>query len=180
MRSSVSMQLIPWLDQDSATMSECGCYRYALTRGWGPEPKATWIMLNPSTADGMDDDPTIRRCKAFTRSWGCGALTVVNLYAWRATNPAQLHHSARDVIGPENNRMIQAVVNTAASHGWPVIAAWGAHATTGRAREVVQIAERAGVRLQCLGTTKSGHPRHPLYVPGATTLRPYHLPKDKP
>lgn len=154
------------MDLDSAIISECGRYRYALTRRWGPDPQAIWIMLNPSTADATMNDPTIRRCMTFSKSFGYGALTVVNLYAWRATNPAELKMSGRDVVGPENDSILRSLAST----GWPVIAAWGTRADPGRARHVIQL---VGAHLLCLGTTKDGHPKHPLYVRGDTSLIPF-------
>jgi len=173
MRRGEAIIRLPGLDQDSATISPCGRYRYALTRGWGSGFRATWIMLNPSTADASLDDPTIRRCKSFSSSWGCGALTVVNLYAWRATDPAQLKLPGRDIIGPDNDDTIRAAVIPAARYGWPVIAAWGANADIERAGQVTEMVERAGVVLKCLGATKSGHPRHPLRLDGRTPLEMY-------
>lgn len=165
---------IPGLDQDSATISDCGRYRYALTRGWGPDPRAIWIMLNPSTADAQFDDPTIRRCKAFSRAWGCGALSVVNLYGWRATDPAELKMlKPAEAIGPDNDSHILTAAFNSAEKDWPLVAAWGANAEPGRAARVVELVTAAGARLHCLGTTKAGQPRHPLYVRGDTPLTPF-------
>jgi hypothetical protein len=79
-----------------ATLSDCGRYRYRLWRRWADGPTVLFVMLNPSTADADVDDPTIRRCIGFARSWGAGALEVVNLYAWRATQPAEL----KAAVGP--------------------------------------------------------------------------------
>jgi hypothetical protein len=171
MRALIEVAHIPGLDQDSATISACGQYRHTLTRGWGPDPRAVWIMLNPSTADASHDDPTIRRCKAFSRSWGCGALTVVNLYGWRATDPAELKTlSSADAIGPENDATILTAATTAQAEGWPLVAAWGANADRRRVVEVLAMVTRTGAQLQCLGTTKGGQPRHPLFVRGDTPL----------
>src|SRR5262249_14212908 len=91
----------------AAVISDCGRYRYSLTRRWGDaaEPRALFVMLNPSTADAEQDDPTIRRCIGFAKAWGMGSLEVVNLYALRATDPAALL-SAPDPIGPKNDTMI--------------------------------------------------------------------------
>lgn len=165
---------LPGLEKDSATISDCGRYRYALTRVWGPDRRAIWIMLNPSTADASTDDPTVRRCKAFSRSWKCGSLTVVNLYGWRATDPDELKTlDAGEAIGPENDSTIFAAAIAASLKGWPLVAAWGMNADPGRAAEVLAIVDRAGARLQCLGTTKGGQPRHPLFVRGDTALVPF-------
>lgn len=150
----------------SAIFSECGTYRYRLTRDDVERPGAViFLMLNPSTADASLDDPTIRRCKGFAKSWGSAGLVVANLYALRATNPADLWLHA-DPIGPENNRHLMAL----ADRHIDIVCAWGANAKPERVDEVVQMLNVARARLWCLGTTKHGHPRHPLYVRGDTKL----------
>jgi hypothetical protein len=148
-----------------AIISEDGMYRYLLVRSWDIElPSVCFIMLNPSTADATQDDPTIRRCIAFARKWGFGTLRVVNLYAFRATDPAELK-TATDPVGPLNHEYLQAAV--AASQ--LCIAAWGVHATVERAAEVCTVVNE----LKCLGVTQNGEPRHPLYVAGSTEPVPY-------
>ncbi len=148
-----------------ALVSECGRYRYWLSREWDNDlPVACWIMLNPSTADATKDDPTIRRCVSFARSWSCGGIVVVNLFALRATDPKELR-KATDPVGPHNDEHLK---HSAGSTG-PVVAAWGAHgAFKCRDRQVVRLLE--GKALQCLGYTMKGHPRHPLYLADATAL----------
>jgi hypothetical protein len=148
----------------TAVISECGHYRYRLTRRWSDAPgSVTWIMLNPSTADASQDDPTIRRCIAFSKRWGCGSLTVCNLYAYRATNPAELW-TVPDPVGPENNNhLIQA-------GGDLFVCAWGANAKPERAEAVLELIDGLAP-VMCLGTTKGGAPRHPLYVAGETPLQ---------
>lgn len=149
-----------------ATISEDGRYRYLLKRRWSDGPIATFIMLNPSTADAEQDDPTIRRCIGFAKREGCGALTVVNLMAFRATNPKELL-GAIDPVGPDNRGYLVPAIRK----GAPVIAAWGAHeAAIGRDAVVREIAEALGKPLVCLGKTKSGAPRHPLYVKAIAPL----------
>ena len=119
----------PEITLSEAVISQDERHRYSLTRRWGDGPRVCcWIMLNPSTADATTDDPTIRRCIGFTHAWGYDALTVVNLYAWRATDPADLRNAAR----------------------------------AGLLRRPIN----------CLGTTKTGAPRHPLYLRADT---PRHL-----
>ncbi|SON54256.1 hypothetical protein HDIA_0715 [Hartmannibacter diazotrophicus] len=143
--------------ESSAVISTCGQYRYRLFRRWKSGPTCVFIMLNPSTADGTQDDPTIRRCIGFAKREHCGALEVVNLFAFRATSPADLKR-AEYPLGQENNVYIA----RALSKTGPLIAAWGAHGVfLGRDRAVLNM---AGGLLQCLGKTKQGHPRHPLYV----------------
>jgi hypothetical protein len=139
-------------------------YRYTLVRELRPDPRrhVLFVMLNPSTADESLDDPTIRRCRGFAEHWGFEALTVVNLFALRATDPRTLrrHH---DPIGPANDTWI---VNAAQSAS-RIIAAWGTHGTlANRDQQVLRLL--APLRVHCLGRTKDGHPRHPLYVAGHT------------
>lgn len=152
-----------------ARFSTDGRYRYALWRDWcGMErPRwATFIMLNPSTADADLDDPTIRRCVTFARTVQATGLTVVNLYAYRATAPEDLWR-ADDPIGPDGDATLAEFLSMAARHGGPVIAGWGAHAKRDRVDRVVELAREAGASLCALGLTKDGQPRHPLYMPAA-------------
>lgn len=154
------------LTETDAVISDCGRYRYRLTRRWGEGPACGFIMLNPSTADAETDDPTIRRCISFAKREGCGGLVVVNLYAFRATKPADLWAiDPQDRIGgPQAEIEFHRAIHEAEI----MIAAWGAD--TKRAEH--WIVERFGSSLMCLGKTKQGHPRHPLYVRGDAPLVP--------
>ncbi len=153
-------------------------YRYTLTRTWGDGQPVVWIMLNPSTADCFTDDPTIRRVRNFTQRLApdAGGLVVVNLYALRATDPNELW-THPDPVGPAGDYYL----GSRARQGDLVIAAWGTHGaghkrspeTLGRGANVAAELKAAGVQLHCLGTTKDGHPKHPLYVKGDTPLVPY-------
>lgn len=152
----------------TAKLSEDGAYRYVLGRWWTTPPSRSpvvdlWVMLNPSTADADIDDPTIRRCMGFSRSWGADGIRVVNLFALRATDPkALLSHP--DPVGPENNWNLEGAARAAQDSGGRIIAAWGAHSMAERrARDVRRL---LGRDVRCLGVTKSGAPRHPLYVKG--------------
>jgi hypothetical protein len=146
-----------------ARLSDCGAYRYTLTRRWANDgPTATFIMLNPSTADAEQDDPTIRRCLGFAKALGCGRLIVGNLYAYRATKPADLWLAA-DPVGPDNDATLAALADT----DGPLIAAWGINAKPARVGAALTL---LGPKLTALGVTKQGAPRHPLYLPG--TVRP--------
>ena len=141
-------------------------YRYLLTRRWDDPtgPNVLWIMLNPSTADETEDDPTIRKCVGFSKLWGCSALSVVNLFALRSTDPRKLY-TAKNPVGPENNEWIRNVVKTASF----VVIAWGARGSfMDRDYSVLSILKAAGVEVFCLGTTKSGEPKHPLYISYST------------
>lgn len=141
-----------------------GAYRYRLRRRWAPSrpfDTVAFVMLNPSTADGTEDDPTIRRCVGFARRWGFGALEVVNLYAIRATDPMQIQLARFDPVGPRNNAAILEAVRKADR----LVCAWGAHpAVQGRDLEVFDLLLEAGAVPRALGITKTGYPRHPLYV----------------
>lgn len=146
-----------------ARISACGQYRYTLSRGsrllhpmCGP---AVFCMLNPSTADATLDDPTIRRCRGFADSWDCAGIIVVNLYALRSTDPSQLWRHD-DAVGSENDEWLANV----ALHHKSICCAWGTNAKPERVRKAVEIFRDCGATLMCLGTTKDGHPRHPLYV----------------
>lgn len=151
----------------SAVISSDGLYRYQLTRRWGTDtPHVLWIMLNPSTADGEVDDPTIRRCIGFSQAWSFDAMTVCNLYALRCTRPIHLEHHP-DPEGPQNVEWLAASMNRASL----AVLAWGAHKTPRTARgNVVAMVEtmlkKRGIRTVILGLTQAGHPRHPLYVKG--------------
>lgn len=154
-----------------ADISDDSRYRYTLLRRWTVGgPAATFVMLNPSTADAEQDDPTIRRCIGYARAWGMSAVRVVNLYALRATNPRELWQAA-DPVGPSNDAAIASCALVAAHFGHPIVAAWGAHARPDRVAAVLALPGME--RLHSLGVTKAGQPRHPLYLPAAATLRPW-------
>jgi hypothetical protein len=154
---------------DRAAFSTDGVYRYMLTRRWAPGPTVCWVMLNPSTASAFNDDATIRRCRSFSLKAGYGALAVVNLYALRSTNPAKLW-THKDPVGPLGDQFIREQASSRTS----VIAAWGTHgARNQRGQHVADTLADAGIALYCLGVTGNGQPKHPLYVPGDTTLVPY-------
>src|ERR1019366_767130 len=120
----------------SATLSACQSYRYDLTRSWSDRPRVAWVMLNPSTANGTVDDPTIRRCLAFSKAWGFGGLTVVNLFALRSTDPkALLAHV--DPCGPSNLQFIKGAIGGSAL----AVAAWGAHKLPSERIRVEEVAE---------------------------------------
>lgn len=155
-------------------ISECGRYRYALRRDVPPslngsEGTVLFVMLNPSTADAREDDPTIRRCIGFAERWGYAQLTVANVFALRATNPDQLER-AEDPVGPDN----EAWLGRLAASATEIVAAWGAHpfaeARAIATRELLE--ERHGGTLSCLGQTQSLAPKHPLYLRADTPRTP--------
>jgi len=156
----------------TARLSEDGAYRWTLHRIWGsPSNLLTFIMLNPSTADALQDDPTIRRCIGFARDLGLAGLVVVNLYAYRATKPADLWRAVEPTGGHHNDQTLRRALTKAETHGSPVIAAWGANAKPDR---VAWLTRQPGAhRLQALHITKAGAPGHPLYLPAASRPRPW-------
>lgn len=150
----------------SAHISPCGRFRYSLTRGCQENP-LVFVMLNPSTADAAEDDPTIRRCVRFAKERGYTGIAVVNLYAFRATKPKDLK-TALDPVGRFNDGHIAMGVV-----GKDVCCAWGANAEASRAGVVLGYIRRLARGVYCLGTTAGGHPRHPLYVRADKQLETY-------
>lgn len=154
----------------SARFSPCRRFRYSLWRNWrGLLPETTgyvmFIGLNPSTANELNDDPTVRRCIAYAKTWGFEGLCMTNLFAYRATDPAEML-AQPDPIGEEND---QALIDLAGAAGI-VIAAWGAHGTHMRRGDAVR---QLIPNLHYLRLTKDGHPGHPLYLPKTLQPIPY-------
>jgi len=149
----------------TALFSKDRRYRYRLGRTWDSDkPKCIFIMLNPSTATAEKNDPSVRRCMGFAQREGCGELEVINLFALRSTDPKQLYLSD-DPIGPENNYYMRLAVKNAKI----IVAAWGSHGHLyRRGEEICRLLE--GTDLLCLGVTKDGHPKHPLYISATTPL----------
>lgn len=180
----------------TAVFSDDGLYRYELTRDWGECygectdadieregghhelcPAAmyantlVWILLNPSTADAEQDDPTIRRCIGYSKQWGYAGLVILNLFAFRSTDP-KLLGTVDDPVGPDNDAYFEMWLNGKTNPDGPMCA-WGAgidHVKRGhvvgraRARAVKRRIASSGRMATCLGTTRQGHPKHPLYL----------------
>ena len=144
-----------------AIYSDCERYRYALTRVWKFEAsRLVFVMLNPSTATEVQNDPTVERCERRARTLGFGSLQVTNIFAWRDTDPKKMR-TAKDPIGPDNDKTIM----EACSWGDQIIAAWGTHgAHLGRGVQVKQILRSSDKPVFHLGISKGGHPKHPLYI----------------
>ena len=151
----------------SAEISPDGRYRYRLDRWWSEKPSLVVCMLNPSTADAMLDDPTIRRCVRFAEREGCGGLKVVNLMAFRATDP-KICLAQEDPYGPLNDSYLEDAIRTS---GIGVVCAWGTKAPREAVDRAMEIF-KAGY-LRCFGRTKEGHPRHPLYLRSEELLIPF-------
>lgn len=168
----------------TAAISDCGRYRWWLHRSWSffdekgfyVRGKGTccFVMLNPSTADGIQDDPTIRRCMRFAQDWGYDTLNVRNLFPFRATDPRELLRAA-DVTGGQrgDTELLTAMTNDL------VIVAWGAFVPFDRDLAAMKLFECfPGKPIHCLGLTKQGRPRHPLYVRSACLPQLFRGPQD--
>lgn len=144
-----------------AVYSDCEKYRYSLTRVWNPNGrKALFIMLNPSTATEVQNDPTVERCERRARVLGFGAFRVTNIFAWRDTDPKNMR-AAADPVGPQNDIAIV----QACRWGDQIICGWGTHgAHKGRGDAVEKLLRDTSLPLHHLGLTKAGQPKHPLYI----------------
>lgn len=142
--------------ESHAELSPCRQYRYALKRRWAEGPEVLFLMLNPSTADETEDDPTIGRCINFAKSWGFGSLVVGNLFAFRTPSPASLMDAA-DPVGADNDHWLEKLQRSAEL----TLAAWGNH---GRFRDRSMAVARTLVAPHVLRLNKTGEPAHPLYI----------------
>jgi hypothetical protein len=146
----------------TATYSADEVYRYDLTRVWDPEgSRVAFVMLNPSTATELANDPTVERCERRARALGHGAFRVVNIFAYRATDPREMRAQPDPVGNPEND----AAIAEAASWADLTVCAWGTHgAHLDRGPRVERLLRATGRPLLHLGLSKAGHPKHPLYI----------------
>lgn len=151
-----------------AVFSPCGTWRYLLWRVGHVRAKLCGMgLLNPSTADHLGDDPTIRQCRARARQARLGGVLVWNLFAFRATLPADLKRAA-DPVGPDNDAAISLALRLCPR----TVLGWGNHGVhRGRDRAVQALCEGAETRFDVLGITDTGQPRHPLYLASSTRLR---------
>lgn len=162
------------MNSAGATISPCLRYRYALWREWDALlPTVVFCGLNPSTADAINDDPTIRRELGYARDWGFGRLVKVNAYGWRDTDPKKML-AADEPIGPDN----LATVVRCASAAALFVAAWGNNIRERDAFALRTLLRQAGVRIHVLRLTAKGNPEHPLYLP--RHLRPVTWPGGIP
>jgi len=144
-----------------AVYSPCEAYRYLLTRTWDAGGRrALFVMLNPSTATEVQNDPTVERCERRARVLGYGAFRVCNIFAYRATDP-KVMRAAADPVGPGND----AAIADSAPWADAIVCAWGSHGDfLDRGRTVEALLRATGRPLYHLGLTKGGQPRHPLYI----------------
>ena len=157
----------------TALYSDCERYRYALTRTWDDRGgKVLFVMLNPSTATEVQNDPTVERCERRARTLGFGAFRVCNIFAWRATDP-RVMRAQDDPVGPGND----AAIIEGADWADTVVCAWGTHgAHLARGARVEALLRTTGKPLFHLGLSKDGHPRHPLYIAYAHQPEPWPAP----
>jgi hypothetical protein len=154
----------------TAVYSPCDSYRYALTRTWDPAGgRVLFVMLNPSTATEVQNDPTVERCERRARALGFGAFRVCNIFAYRATDP-RVMRAQPDPVGPAND----AAILDGADWADTVVCAWGTHGEHHARGPAVEALLRAtGKPLFHLGLSKAGHPKHPLYIAYAHQPEPW-------
>jgi hypothetical protein len=157
-----------------AIYSNCEQYRYALTRTWDETGKRVlFVMLNPSTATEVQNDPTVERCERRARALGFGAFRVCNIFAYRATDPRDMR-AQDDPNGPEND----AAIMDAADWADTIVCAWGTHGEhRARGPEMETLLRQQPVPLTHLGLSKAGHPKHPLYI--SYSVHPVEWPLDE-
>jgi len=164
--------------QDAASVaiySDCENYRYSLTRVWDQRGKrVTFVMLNPSTATEVQNDPTVERCERRARTLGYGGFCVTNIFAWRDTDPKKMR-AAADPIGPFNDQAILQACDWAHD----IVASWGSHgAHLNRGVAVRRLLAEQTKPVLHLGLTAHGHPKHPLYIAYAQTPEPWDFLND--
>lgn len=148
-----------------ATYSDDGAFRYNLRRTWGSQGKKRlcFIMLNPSTATEEKNDPTVERCERRARAGDYSGLTILNLFAYRATDPIDMK-KVFDPVGPANDLFIGDALTFAKGGSIDIICGWGTHGGhVNRDRDVLKMFDAAGVKPMALFVTKDGFPKHPLY-----------------
>lgn len=161
--------------QNVCVFSQDRVYRYALEHRFSDAPGVVnFVMLNPSTADEQQLDPTLRRCKGFAQAWGYGAFVVTNLFAFRATEPTDMKRAA-DPVGPDNNKIIVQQAQQATE----IILGWGAHGSyKHRDKYVLDLLadtvwwKKQG-RINYLSKTLAGQPKHPLYLAANLERKPW-------
>ena len=148
--------------ESGAQFSDCRVWRYALWRIWQPDcGVATFIGLNPSTADESVNDPTVRRCIDFARTWGFGGMRMLNIFAYRATDPKNMK-LASDPVGVQNDYFLRHYVDSPDNR--LTVAAWGKHGSYLDRGQIVSSTLLSGLAIKCFGRNKNGSPKHPLYM----------------
>ncbi|WP_025897914.1 DUF1643 domain-containing protein [Sneathiella glossodoripedis] len=158
-----------YFGESDALFSECNAYRYKLWRRWADGPSVAFLMLNPSTADATRNDPTVERCHRRAVEMGFGALEVINIFAFRATDPKDLK-KAKHPIGPLNDEILLETARKANM----TVCAWGSHGVhQERDMQVRKLLKDAKITPHILALTKFDQPRHPLYVSYSTKPIPW-------
>lgn len=150
-------------DNRSAIFSPCRKWRYHLQHVWDANhANLIWLLLNPSTADEVQNDPTVERCERRARMWGFGGVEVYNIFAYRATDPANMK-AQRDPVGVDNDKWMMKFAEK--SRQTTAIIGWGEHGKhLGRGQFVLDLLREQGAALHALKINASGHPKHPLYI----------------
>ena len=162
------------MSDSSAVISDCGIYRYSLYRKIteAEHPKiCLFIMLNPSTADALKDDPTIRKCKSYAQAWGYDALEVINVYAYRATKPSDLPDEDVKRTGPDYFAYADAAIQNADI----VVCGWGRNVDEATSQFMLAYIVGQGKSPYCLAINKGGTPKHPLYLKKDLSPTPFSL-----
>ncbi|WP_428383565.1 DUF1643 domain-containing protein [Nevskia ramosa] len=155
-----------------AVFSDCERYRYSLTRSWSSRPLVAFVLMNPSTATEVINDPTIERCQRRAAGWNesgylpNGGIAILNAFAWRETDSRKLPLRIAEGIdiagGFANDDTIHSVVNDSAM----VICGWGKPGRLiGRDRHVLQMLRAMEADPHALKINADGTPCHPLYIP---------------
>lgn len=154
------------MNDAGAVLSDDRAYRYRLWRVWDEtRPRACYIMLNPSTADEMKDDATIRVCKGRAIRLGYGGLDVVNLFALRSTLPQALYGHPAPISHPDEPLRSSDLLIEAATRAGIVICAWGAHGKLrDRGRNVLIDLKGRGIVAHAIRLNSDGTPAHPLRI----------------
>ena len=144
-------------------------YRYSLSRIWDQsKPGVQFVLLNPSTADEKDDDPTVRRCVGFAKRWGYGFLEIRNIFSLRCTNPINLRCAAR----PIGENKIEDILTSLSVFSFDkIVFGWGVHGKLmNRGQNVINSTTKRGMPIYCFGFTKNEQPKHPLYLRNSAPL----------
>lgn len=156
------------IQYSKARFSKNKCHRYFLERCWNKKKPALMIIgLNPSTADAINNDPTVARCINFGKTWGYGRIYMMNIFAYRATNPI-IMKAAKNPIGKENDKWLVRV----AARSDMILAAWGNHGFyLDRDIQIITLLKK--YKLFCLDKNVTGCPKHPLYCKQSLKPKPY-------
>lgn len=160
--------------QNDCRFSECRNYRYTLLHRWDElfeRKRVLFICLNPSTADENQLDPTLRRIRSFCERLGATEFLMLNIFAYRATNPKDMLTVA-DPIGPDNDAHIPAAITEAYElngGSLDIICGWGNHGLHMKRQAAIlelltPFRQWPKLTISCLGKNANQTPKHPLYI----------------